>query len=1360
MKKLISILLLFTMLMSLLASCGMQQGQLDLGEYPADESYDAVAYTSRPAWNGTTVDKSWYTSNTSAATFYLADGADLKGFVDLVAAGTTFAGKTVKLKNDINLGGKTWIIPTSNNYFQGTFDGQNYEIGGFTSTFTSESNQSLLGAIGGAATVKNLKVVKGQFTLKPADAATSNFGIVISKITGVSGKTVTVSNVTVDATSKIARSTADGIKGVTNVGGIIGSASGAGTLKIEKCTNNAPLTNKGNYTAGIVGVISGWKGTLTISGCINNGKISGASYTAGIIGGLSNMDGTATISGCTNNGALIMPNGNSGNRMAGILPNYTGKNNSKLTIDQCTNTGSITYDSMHGTGGSNGAWIAGIGGYFYNATSNTAETVVISNCTNTGKILGANRCSGGILGAIQGTNNFTMKNCTVNADMEFICQEQKYSAFGGLAGNINLSSNATPAVIENCSVAGTIHHRDPIGNITYVGGLIGVARATTFEINGCEVSARFVRGEGCGNDDYAGVVLGGYSDGATTGDAPTLTSTKSFFTVTDLAYIAKDSFVRINDFIDPSEISCFKPIGQQYRKNANGTYDVRFVFGIGKIETTDKALGFEVTIKKLDKEVTTTTKKTYCSVLYKTIQGDNVKYSAAQYGCDYLYTLTLSGVPADQIDFAQENGYTVAYIKNAILDIVPFTQETEESEPNRGHGILNYTKNPERFTFGYEAFSVNLPEKFAGVQGILTGKKITYSTPKNLDCQNYKKLGSNDQYILQYDCVCGGECDAGWSANGATAYKNAATMPYHYYIDTTTYEKASYFGETLDRYEAYHSWDFEVAEDGYYEFCFRIRLNGTNGNMQTRYALVQLDDQSYGNQTELYYNVEVQDGANRDNATNHNAYIVGYGAYLTAGKHSITFRSPYDSLDAKKDSSFHIRDIYLVKGAPLPVNADIPLPTGAQLYESNYDSCVTYYLENTTLSTLTTYRAKLQKSGFTLQDQRQTSYKFSSFDTQNYTSNKTMYNNFYLYTNEDYMVYVYYTEGAKSIRIVVDYVDAYEKYAEVNDENETYTEVTTPMFAMLDIGGPDLVLTKGANKGKTVTGVSNGLCLVYRLSDGRFIIVDGGHWKETDTEGEAVERLYNWLQKNDHLPGENNTITIAAWIVTHHHSDHISVMFKFEQMYQGKGAVIQNYLYNFPSYEYVSTLYGSNYRNSNFTYYYPNTTHATHSSTNLVAHTGFTYQFADCTIDILHTHEDFAPEKIFSYNNSSTVFKITLAGKTFLVAGDLEEPGQKRAIKQSGTLLESDFLQVTHHGGNGQIEFYKYIVGLKSNGQFNTDTIVVWPLPKGESMSYYEGTSARAIANQWLRDMFRNENDLANDNIFFAVENYVFTDFD
>ena len=589
-------------------------------------------------------------------------------------------------------------------------------------------------------------------------------------------------------------------------------------------------------------------------------------------------------------------------------------------------------------------------------------------------------------------------------------------------------------------------------------------------------------------------------------------------------------------------------------------------------------------------------------------------------------------------------------------------------------------------------------------------------------------------------------------------------MPYHYYIDIKSY--TTYFGKDLDRYAAYHSWNFEVAEDGYYEFCFRIRVNGSDGAMQTRYALVQIDNESYGQQTEFYYNVAAQDGVLRDNGTNHDSYIVGFGRELKAGKHSITFRLPYDTELVSKGSSFHIRDIFLLKTDRVqPAEADIPKLQGATLFDGNFDSAATYYLDNTSKSVLDAYRAELVAAGFELKEQRQTSYQFSSFDSANYKNNNTMYNDFYLYTNKDYMVYAYYTEGAKAIRVVVDYAEAYDTYltAHTDDYNAATEAVTTPMFAMLDIGGKDITLTSGANKGSKITGVTNGMCLVYRLSDGRFMVVDGGFWNEKDTEGEGVKRLYDWLQKNDHLEGENNKIVIANWIITHHHSDHISVAWKFDQMKKAGtfNVEVQNYMYNFPSYEYAINVLGTNLSPSAYNMYYPNLHYTMNTNNCLVVHTGYTYQFADCSIEILHTFEDFYPEILKSYNNSNTVFKITLAGKTFLVAGDLEEPGQKRAIKQTGTLLEADFLQMTHHGYNGQVEFYKYIVGANNStaSGFNEDTIIVCPLPKGETDSMYTGSSAKATANNWLKDMFRKENDQANDNMHFAIENWVFTDF-
>ena len=47
----------------------------------------------------------------------------------------------------------------------------------------------------------------------------------------------------------------------------------------------------------------------------------------------------------------------------------------------------------------------------------------------------------------------------------------------------------------------------------------------------------------------------------------------------------------------------------------------------------------------------------------------------------------------------------------------------------------------------------------------------------------------------------------------------------------------------------------------------------------------------------------------------------------------------------------------------------------------------------------------------------------------------------------------------------------------------------------------------------------------------------------------------------------NNKVTIAAWLITHHHSDHINTAYKFGVMYKDNPLVeIQNYMNNFPSY--------------------------------------------------------------------------------------------------------------------------------------------------------------------------------------------------
>ena len=1362
MKKIVSILLLCAMLASTLASCAWSKGTPDPEFYPVDGIAENTDYNLATSWNGSASDTSWYDSNTSASTFYIEDGADLKGFITLVhSKNVTFAGKTVQLKKDINLGKQVWAIPASNAYFQGTFDGNGKTIGGFKMT-CADGNQGVLGSIGGSAVVKNLTVISdGTITLK-ATAATTGAAGLVGRVFTVQGKTAKIENVTV--TTTISYNTNG--KSYTYVGGLVGAVEGNGALEITGCTNNSKITSAKATVGGIVGGVKNTTASLTITNCKNTGAITGLEAVGGIVGGIEGpKDCTVKITGCENTGAITIESGSTKGCAAGIVGRCRITNGS-LTVTGCKNSGAISYKG-NTTGG---CWLGGILGYVYGDGSTQLGTVLVKDCHSTGKIT-ANRTSGGLVGFFQRIDKLTVEDCTVNAEMIFNIRTEYNYYVGGLIGIIHTNNMNNTAVIKNCSVSGKMTVNEPEALPSYTGGIFGALRKSNVDVSNCHVDVEFLK-ENCEADDIANIVLGINEEGSNAATINATNMTYNFYNIN----ANPENYVKIK-----SDSTIFKPIGFQSRYNeASNTYDLRFVFGMDNLQSADKIVGFEVALKNLDIEVTTNTVVTTETPVYTNLKADGKTFTPADYYSEYFATYTITGIPASEIELFEKDGEKIAVLKNKLISLTPFSMINADSELKKGIGVTDFSAvKPDTHTFEIQDFWSFLPPAFNGVTGVISSKNVGFKTPSNVECSEYKQLGKvNDQYVLKNNCKCtGDECTHGWSSTGAVAYKKNPNVPYHYYIDLATYKSSAYFGEELDRYEAYHTWTFDVAEDGYYEFCFRIRLNGADNSQQTRYALVQFDDEGYASQTEFYYSLKARDGSLRDNAENHDSYITGYGRYMTKGKHTITFRLPYDENGVDKNISFHFRDIYMIKSSPVVDKADIPVPAGATLYDGNFDATTcTYVLDKTTKTVFDNYRNELVKAGFAQKDEKVTDYQFSKFDvtntpsggnytyTGNYTGNKTYHNYFYTYTNAEYMIHVYFCEGDGGMRVIVSNVEEYDKYVAVNEKNKTYTDVTDPMFALLDIGGKEITLTKGANAGTKITGVANGMCLVYRLSDGRFVIVDGGYWNAKDTEGECVERLYNWLAEHADYDKDgnykNNKITIAAWIFTHHHSDHISVGWKFNQMYQGKNNVtVENYLYNFPDYEYAIGTPGSNIDPGYYTEWFPKMGDLMKRNNNLVAHTGFEYQFADMHIEILYTHEDYFPNSIKSFNNSNTIYKITLAGKTFLVAGDLEEPGQIDAIKMTGTLLEADFLQVTHHGCNGQIEFFKYIVGLDASGNFNTDTTVIWPLPKGEDMSWFDGTSARAVAMRWLKEMFRQENNQANDNIHYAIENWVFTDF-
>lgn len=390
----------------------------------------------------------------------------------------------------------------------------------------------------------------------------------------------------------------------------------------------------------------------------------------------------------------------------------------------------------------------------------------------------------------------------------------------------------------------------------------------------------------------------------------------------------------------------------------------------------------------------------------------------------------------------------------------------------------------------------------------------------------------------------------------------------------------------------------------------------------------------------------------------------------------------------------------------------LPALPGALLYDADLSgSSYTLALEGSAKSVFDAYVAQIEAEGYRLASEKKQDYSYIADDTTNYSADDASKNqkaNYYrTYINDSHMVHMYYCEGNGNIRVIGANIDSYESYLAAQQPEQGNSQ---SLFAMLDIGG------QNATNSSWVYG--QGLSLVYKLNDGRFIVVDGGQWQDEDTVSSEVTRLYNWMLEHS----DNGKVVIAAWLFTHNHSDHINIAWRFELMY-GTVAEIQSFMYNFPTMEYVLSVPGNNLNVEYYSIRYPRMESLLSRYDNIVVHSGMTYQFANATIEILYTHEDYYPRLIKSFNNSNTVYKITIDGVSFLVAGDLEEPGQKHCITQTGDWLDSDYIQLTHHAYNGQKEFYMYGV----NGK--TDVIALWPHP---TIKNIDDLINRLEANQWL----------------------------
>ncbi len=269
------------------------------------------------------------------------------------------------------------------------------------------------------------------------------------------------------------------------------------------------------------------------------------------------------------------------------------------------------------------------------------------------------------------------------------------------------------------------------------------------------------------------------------------------------------------------------------------------------------------------------------------------------------------------------------------------------------------------------------------------------------------------------------------------------------------------------------------------------------------------------------------------------------------------------------------------------------------------------------------------------------------------TGFKDQKNRFLTYVNDTHVLTVIYLPSRSELRVMIEKKST-TSLAGLESDN-VYTD-----------GVCDTLVTQVGLLYQS--GTMNGMAYVMRLSDGSFLVVDGGH-----NVADNATRLYEVMKKQ--APDPNN-IVIAAWIFTHTHGDHVGFFPHFANNYADK-VTVERFIYNFPtSSQFTSDEWfdGITAIESKITSKFPNA-----SFTN--ARPGQIYYIRNAKINMLYTADLYAENEIDYFNTSSIAFTVEAEGIKTMYMGDIGSTvGTLMASIYSASDLKCEVLQVAHHG--------------------------------------------------------------------------------
>lgn len=215
-----------------------------------------------------------------------------------------------------------------------------------------------------------------------------------------------------------------------------------------------------------------------------------------------------------------------------------------------------------------------------------------------------------------------------------------------------------------------------------------------------------------------------------------------------------------------------------------------------------------------------------------------------------------------------------------------------------------------------------------------------------------------------------------------------------------------------------------------------------------------------------------------------------------------------------------------------------------------------------------------------------------------------------------------------------------------------------------------------------------GMCYVIRLCDGRFVLIDAAF-----DEYEETQRLLEVLR-------EQNTVypkpVIAAWFITHSHSDHFGALVRLMKEFPD-AVVFGDFIYNWPNPDFI---YPQNMTDHSV---FDELVRKMPGARILHPRSGQQFCYGDAVFDVLFCCDDLYPEFIPNFNDTSLITRMTVNGRRILWMGDGQAQASDCLLRRYGAdTLQCEILQVGHHGYSG---------GSTALHKLVDPTALLWPVP-------------------------------------------------